>query len=130
MGAGPGGRRMSGEKESGGAGQGLAAGAVATDADKREEYLEGLLASLTNAFVCVQDRDGRILEFFGTVDGPRYEKTRADVLLRPPREWLRAEDLDPALAVLREVFDTGQPGGLERSYELGQGRIWFDVRFP
>jgi len=111
------------------AGPGQAVGSAASHWDNRQEYLEGILASLANAFVCVQDRDGRILEFFGTHGDARFETTRAAILGRPPGEWLRHEDLDPALAVLREVFDTGRPRSIERSFELPEGRLWFDLRF-
>ena len=103
--------------------------AAVSQRESRQEYLEGILASLANAFVCVQDRDGRILEFFGALPYARYGTTPEGILGRPPEEWLRRQDLDPPLVVLREVFDTGQPRSIERSYELPRGRTWFDVRF-
>jgi PAS domain S-box-containing protein len=92
----------------------------------RDRTLHALLGALSESSVCVVDRDLRILEFVG--GGERWGVSAADVVGRSPDAWLRREEYEPVLALVRQAFATGERRRIECEFALPIGRMWFDVR--
>ena len=94
---------------------------------RREEHLRAVLGALIDTPVVVANREGRIVESFGALEAIRGLST-AGVLATTPSQWIGIHDLEPLLAGLEEVFETGEPRQVERRIETRKGPTWLDLR--
>ena len=91
-----------------------------------ERAFDALLGALSDSSVSIVDRDLRVLEVIG--GGENWGFSPAEVVGRPADEWLKRDEYAPVLALVREVFATGERRRIECAFELPVGRVWFDVR--
>jgi PAS domain S-box-containing protein len=98
------------------------------DLHRREAHLAALLGSLVDVPMYVLDRDARIVEWIGGIDGARWGLRPEDALGKVPSEWFGVASYAPVLALVREAAATGEPRRIEQWFELPRGRFCFDIR--
>jgi len=94
---------------------------------ERGRVLEALLGALSDTPVCLLDRDLHILEYLGGPDGSRWGLPISQAM-RAPDSWLSPSDHERMIALVREVFASGEPRRVEHAFEMPVGRVWVDVR--
>jgi PAS domain S-box-containing protein len=90
--------------------------------------LVALLGAISDAPVCVLDRDLRLVEYLWGREERSYGYIASDILGKRFSDLVSAEDAAPVEQAVREVFETGEPRRLSRDFGLPVGRIAFDVR--
>jgi PAS domain S-box-containing protein len=95
---------------------------------RREGLLVALLGAISDAPVCVLDRELRLVEYLWGREERSYGFTPSEILGKRFSDLVSAEDAAPVEQAVREVFESGEPRRLTSDFGLPVGRIAFDVR--
>ena len=103
--------------------------APAAEPEARRRLLQALIDAISDSPVSLIDRDLRPVAHLGGPPLSHWGIPAAQVTREPPREWLAPHDYEVMLALVREVYASGEARRVEHHFDLPAGRVWLDVRF-
>ncbi len=96
--------------------------------EENEAKLRSIVSSLYESAIVVYDRDGKIMELYGTPEmDKRYGIHWVDAVGRSIGEFLPPEQIEQRLAEIRRIFDTGEKMIVENVMIFPSGNFWHET---